>query len=401
VDKGRTIREWKLPASKQSGCEGRSWFEGLAWSPDGRLLAASLEGQGIWMWEAATGKELWHAARNGVIAFAPDGKTLVNGGWDQCLTFQDPITGKVQSVLMDDKKITHAVAFSPDGSMLATSHQENQVSSQDCTICLRDPATGRVRRTLKTHHFIPFSISFSADSKWLASSGIDGSVCVWEAATATEILRRAGHNGWVRQVEFGPDGRTVLSASDDLTALLWSLHRGQDRGGRRPLERLWSDLASEPAKAHRATWEFTDDPRAAATFLRKKMGPVKIDIEERRLQSLLNDLDSDDFNRRELAGRALAAMGKAVEGRLRSAMAEAKSVEVRLRLRNLLDEMKREPTPEDLRLQSAVQVMELCGTADALHVLREWSGGTAGAPLTEQARASLERLASGAASGRR
>src|SRR5262249_5657690 len=158
---------------------------------------------------------------------------------------------------------------------------------------------------------------FSADSKWLASSGIDGTVCIWETATATEILRRAGHSGWVRQVEFSPDGRTVLSASDDLTALLWELHPGPERGRKRPLEMLWTDLASEPAKAYRAIWQLTDDPIAAAEFLRKKIAPVKIDIEERRLQALLDDLDSDNFNKRESAGRALAEMGKVVEGRLR------------------------------------------------------------------------------------
>jgi len=397
VDKGRTIREWKLPASRGSGGEGKSWFEGLAWSPDGRLLAASLQSQGIWMWERATGKEIWHVARNGSLAFSPDGKTLVSGGWDLNLTFQNPASGNVQFVISDERKVIHDVAFSPDGNVLATCHQEGSIG----TICLRDPVTGRARKSVRTHHFIPFSVSFSADSKWLASSGIDGTVSIWEMSTATEILSRAGHNGWVRQVEFGPDGRTVLSASDDLTALLWSVDPGSERGPKRPLEVLWNDLASEPVKAYRALWEFTDDPRAASDFLRKKIAPVKIDVEERRLRALLDDLDSDDFGKRESAGKALAAMGKAVEGRLRRAMAEANSVEVRLRLRNLLDEMKREPTAEDFRGMRAVQVLELSGTEDALRVLREWAGGTAGAPLTEQAKAALKRLASGAASTRR
>jgi hypothetical protein len=216
-------------------------------------------------------------------------------------------------------------------------------------------------------------------------------VRIWEVATGAEVLRRKGHEGWVLQVEFGPDGRTVLSSSMDLTALLWDGRPSKKRGIKRNLEILWTDLAGEPVKAYRAVWELTDDPKAASDFLRKKIAPVKLDVDERRLQTLLDDLDSDNFNKRESACRALATMGKAVEDRLRRAMSDAKSVEVRRRLRNLLDEMKREPTPEDFRLQRAAQVLELCGTADALHVLREWAGGTPGAPLTEQAKAALAR----------
>jgi hypothetical protein len=178
-----------------------------------------------------------------------------------------------------------------------------------------------------------------------------------------------------------------------VTALLWSIRPSRDNAIKRPLNTLWTDLAGEPAKAYRALWELADDPKAASEFLRTKIAPVKLDVDERRVRALLDDLDSDDFNKRESAGKALAAMGAAVEGRLRRAMADAKSVEVRLRLRNLLEEMKREPTAEDFRRMRAVQVMELCNTADSLRVLRDWAGGTESAPLTEQARAALQRLA--------
>jgi hypothetical protein len=156
---------------------------------------------------------------------------------------------------------------------------------------------------------------------------------------------------------------------------------------------LWADFVGEPGTAYRAIWELTDDPKAASDFLRKKIPPVRIDMDELRLNALLDDLDSDDFSKREAAGRALAALGKPAEGRLRRAMADAKSVEIRLRLRNLLDEIKREPTAEDSRRMRAVQVMELCNTADTIRVLHDWASGTEGAALTEEAKAALQRMA--------
>ncbi len=194
-------------------------------------------------------------------------------------------------------------------------------------------------------------------------------------------------------MDFGPDGRTVLSASADLTALLWSLRPSTEGRGKRPLETLWADLVAEPAKAYRAIWELADDPKAASDFLRKKIAPVKIDVGERRVRALLGDLDSDDFGKRESASRVLAVMAPAMERRLRLALADAKSAEVQRRLRRVLDELKREPTAEDFRHLRAVQVMELCGTAESLGVLRDWADGTSGIPLTQQAKAALQRVA--------
>lgn len=277
------------------------------------------------------------------------------------------------------------IAFSPDGSIMATCHHGGN-------IYLRDPDTGQVQKTLRAHQRVAWSISFSPDGKWLASCGCDSMVYVWEVATGEEVLCRKGHEGWLMQAEFGPDGRTVLSASHDLTALLWDIRPNSERGRKRPLEALWADLAGEPAKAYRAIWELADDPKAASDLLRRKIAPVKLNVDERRVKTLLTDLDSDDFDKREAAGRGLAAMGEAAERQLRRAMSEAKSVEVQRRLRGLLEALKREPTAEDFRRMRAVQVLELCGTADAVSVLRDWAGGTPGVPLTRQAKAALERL---------
>lgn len=383
VDKGRVAREIKPPPFKEPGSIG---FEDMLWSPDGRYLAVSYLGneKGTWLWETATGKRVWHSDQTGRLAFAPDGKTLVRCGWDENLTFQDAATGQVRFVLQGSRKFEWSVAFSPDGSVLATNHP-------DGNLCLRDPATGKPRKILPIEHIFPRTISFSPDGKWLASGARDGGVSIWEVATATKVFSLKGHRELVSHMEFGTDGRTILTASGDMTALLWSLHASPELGRKRPLETLWTDLAGEPATAYCALWEFTDDPNAATKFLRKKIAPVKINADEGRVRALLDDLGNDEFLKREAATRALAAMGVAMEGRLRRTLADAESAEVQRRIRSLLDNLKREPTGEDYRLRRAVQVLELCGTADAQDVLRAWAGGVSGAPFTEQAKAALKR----------
>ncbi len=126
VDKERVTRELKLSPSRQTGDGGRSWFEGLVWSPDGRFLVTSLRGDGIRMWEAATGKEIWNGTRPDQAAFSPDGKTLVSEGFDQCFTFQDAATGAVRFTQNEVRGAIAGIAFSPDGRSLATSHHRER-----------------------------------------------------------------------------------------------------------------------------------------------------------------------------------------------------------------------------------------------------------------------------------
>jgi RNA polymerase sigma factor (sigma-70 family) len=389
VDKGFVRHEWKLPAAKKTGGNERSWFQGLAWSPDGRFLAASMRGDGVRMWEAATGKELWHAASTAdvAVAFSSDGKRLVAAGWDKCLTFRDVATGKVHSTLKEERNFIDDIAFSPDGATLATCHHGGNVY-------LRDPKTGVVRKTLQAHRGVAWSISFSPDGNWLASSG-DHTVCVWEVATGAELLCRKGHEGRAYQVAFGTDGRTVLSSSLDQTALLWDIRPSIEPGHKRPLETLWADLADEPARAYRAVWELAGDPKTTSEFLRKKIVPIKKEVDERRVQALLADLDSDDFAIRQKATEELEKAGEQALPAYRKALEGKPSLESRRRLEDLLAKAQRsreDLSGERLRLLRAIEALELAGTPEAREVLQTLAAGAEGARLTEEAKAALKRL---------
>jgi RNA polymerase sigma factor (sigma-70 family) len=372
----------KLGAARQVQGRG-AWFYELVFSPDGRFLVASEDADGTRMWEVATGKEVWHVAQQGRAAFSPDGRTLVTGGFDQILTFRDAATGKERRAL-DKEEIIDGLAFSPDGSILATSHHSGH-------IYLRDPNTGFKLKTLEGHNDVAWMTSFSPSGKWLASSG-DHTVRIWEVATGKELLCLKGHEGRAYQALFGADSRTVLSSSLDLTALLWSIHPKPASNQPISLDTLWADLGGEPAQAYRATWAMADDPKASSAFLRQKISPVKLTVDEKRVKKLLEDLDSKRFQDRQSATLALKELGLAAEAALREALKTTKSAEVRTRITQILDDLKHEPTSEDVRRSRAVQALELAGTAEAEAVLAEWAAGSVYAPLTEDAGATLKRL---------
>jgi hypothetical protein len=75
-----------------------------------------------------------------------------------------------------------------------------------------------------------------------------------------------------------------------------------------------------------------------------------------------------------------------------AALGKKPSLEMERRLRRLLDALEAEPTLRQLFVLRAVHVLELQGSATARKVLREWSAGTTGLRLTEEARGALARL---------
>lgn len=364
------------------------WRVGLAFTPNGQQLLTTDTDNDVRLWDLSNGTQVWHQAGAENVAVAPDGKTVVEGGWENELRFREADTGRLRlSVDVGESSnvgdYIDSIAFAPDGSVLATGHQ-------DGTVRLRDPRSGEERSRLTASEDHVLSVAFSTDGKWLVTGAANGVVHLWEVATGKELLRRAGHQSRVCGVEFGPDGMTALSTALDFTALLWNLHPGKSP----PVSpALWDDLvAADAAVAYRALWALRDDAAAGSALLRAKLPPVPAKFDEKRARQFVAALDSDRFEERETASRALAVLGPAVLPLLKKELDLAKSPDVKKRLQVLVDDLTLGPGPEEFRRLRAVRAMELAGTPAARELLRAWAGGLADAPLTKDAGAALARL---------
>jgi hypothetical protein len=126
-------------------------------------------------------------------------------------------------------------------------------------------------------------------------------------------------------------------------------------------------------------------------LLKERLHPAAA-IDDRRIDRLLADLDSDEFSVRQKAARELRAMGDAVESAARKVLAGKPSAEQRLRVKELLQELDRAHPSERLRGMRAVEVLERIGSAEARQILVKLAAGAPTARLTREAKGSLERL---------
>jgi hypothetical protein len=145
---------------------------------------------------------------------------------------------------------------------------------------------------------------------------------------------------------------------------------------------------------YRAIWSLADDPRAPA-LLREKLPPIQLDARPERIARLIDDLASSSFPVRDAATRELTALEQNARVAFLAALRKNPVLETERRIRHLLETLDGDLSASHLRILRAVAAMELHASEAARRVLREWSEGTPGLRLTDEARAALTRIQAG------
>jgi WD40 repeat protein len=221
----KTVRVWDEGGKERLRLRltGKWYGLAVALAPDGKRLACGTGDGEIYLWEVATGKQLFRVqqkSRDRVwsLAFSPDGTTLASAG--AVLRLWDASTGAVKRKFDHAEKID-VVAFTPDGKRLVS-------GGASAAPRWWDVATGKEVRAFAGHHGPVRSAGFSIDGTTIATASEEPFVRLWYAATGKPKGHRAGGGRLaIRWVAFCPDGKTLATSAPWHDPTLWDLATGR------------------------------------------------------------------------------------------------------------------------------------------------------------------------------
>ncbi|GHJ54587.1 hypothetical protein Nm8I071_38940 [Nonomuraea sp. TT08I-71] len=210
----------------------------VAFSPDHSLLAAAAGNGSVMLWDTARGTPvatlIGHTGRAAALAFSADGSRLASIGLDGekgSIIVWDTRTRQPLIRLAEDN-MSDGMSLSPDGTMLAVGVSTKPgpagvggAAKPATGIALHDLRTGA--RTLLPAHSSPRSLSFASDGTLLASADGHDRPRVWDVAARTFVELPAEH---VSQVAFGDSGHVLAASADDRGVRLWEV------GGHHPVQ---------------------------------------------------------------------------------------------------------------------------------------------------------------------
>ncbi|HBE19048.1 MAG TPA: hypothetical protein DEG17_04075 [Cyanobacteria bacterium UBA11149] len=185
-------------------------------SPDGEIIASNSWDNTVNLWQE-DGRLLQTIKGYNALAykldFSPDGKTIALAADDNTIRLLHRDNLLLTRIQIHGSGVGNIV-FSPDGNTIASVSGENTINLWN--------TDGSLRRILQGHTSAVFGLAFSRDSQTIASGSWDNTVKIWQIdGTLTDTL--SGHNAMVYGVAFHPDGRMVASGSLDSTIKLWKV----------------------------------------------------------------------------------------------------------------------------------------------------------------------------------
>ncbi|AFZ24332.1 WD40 repeat-containing protein [Cylindrospermum stagnale PCC 7417] len=154
------------------------------------------------------------------VAFSPDGKVLATGGVEGEVQLWQVADGKLLSRWNAHTRWILSLAFSPNGQMLAT-------GSDDKSVKLWDANTGICLKTIQGHTSWVFDVVFSPHGQALASVGDEYTVKLWDVYNGQLLKTFTGHSTQPHSIAFSPDGQILASSANDKTIRLWNINTGE------------------------------------------------------------------------------------------------------------------------------------------------------------------------------
>lgn len=192
------------------------WVSVVGFSSDGKTAISCSHNQGIKLWEVQTGSLLYSLDGFNPMAIASFGRTFASSGGPSAIKLWDTITGKLSNTLSVPEVPgggIRAIALSRDGWTLA------HAMSGNSRLTVWDLRKREVLYTLDGHSDVINAIAFSPDGQILASSSQDRTLKLWNLRTGKLLHSLEGQGA----IAFSRDGKTLVSVGKDNSIQIWGI----------------------------------------------------------------------------------------------------------------------------------------------------------------------------------
>lgn len=228
----REVTLWDSATGEKMATLFRTYGGGsVSFSPDGAILAAGSPDNKVRLWEVSTRRQIATLLHGQIgpslhtVAFSPDGKILASGSQDGKIKLWSVANYREIATLDAHSESVFSVAFSPVGNLLASAgitQDPTDRYSKDSTVKLWDVKTKRKIATIEVdtnpgYSYWVRSVAFSPDGTILATGSWDNTVKLWDVETGSEVAsfghsNHSGCIGRVHSVTFSPNGSIIASA---------------------------------------------------------------------------------------------------------------------------------------------------------------------------------------------